>query len=120
MDDLLKERRITPLRARFVIWLERSVRVLVRAHLAEQAAMLSEVEAVVCGENNNRLVRQSHVFNRLKQKAQPGIHHRDFTAVGGVPLSHLRLFVPGHVMPIAVEREHQFAVVFRQVEFRVI
>ena len=82
--------------------------------------MLAEVEAVVCGENDNRLVRQPHVFNRLQQKAHPGIHHRDLTAVGGVPFSHLRLFVPRHVMPVAVEREHKLAVVFRQVEFRVI
>ena len=120
MDNLLEERRVAPLRTLFVVRPKRSVQVLVRAHLAEQTSMLPKVEAVVCGENNNRLVGKPHILNGFQQEAHPGVHHRDLAAVGGVPLPQLRLLVSGHVMPVPIEWEHHLAVVVRHVEFRVV
>ena len=63
MNDLLEERGVAPLRTRFVIWPKRSIRVLVGAHLAEKTSMLSEVEAMVSGEDDDTVLSASPIFS---------------------------------------------------------
>ena len=82
--------------------------------------MLPEVEAVVRGENNRCPVRQPHVLDRPQQEAQPGVPHGDLAAIGGVSLAERGFLVPRHIVPVAVQGKHQFAVVIRPVEFRVV
>ena len=120
MDYLFKQGRIAPLGTGLIVGAQGTVRVFVRAHLPEQAPVLPEVEPVVGGEDDHRLLRKAHILHPPQQKAQPGVHHGDFAAVGGVALAHPGFFVPGHVVPVPVDGQHQFAVVLRQVKLGVV
>ena len=109
-----------PHRSRLSIGPEGPVRVLVTAHLAEEAAVLPKVEAVVRREDNRSLFSEAHVLDGLQQVTQPRVDHSDLTAVGGVTLTHLVFGVSRHVVPVPVQRQHLFAVVAGPVEIRVV
>ena len=120
MDQFLEERRVGPLRSRLAVGPESSVRELVRVHLAEEAAVLPEVETVVRGEDDGGLLHQAHVLDGFHQETQPGVDHGDLAAVGGVALPEPLLGVARHVVPVPVHRQHHLAVVSRPVKLGVV
>ena len=120
MHQLLVERRVRPLGVRIAVAVELAVASLGEGHLPEQSVVLAEVEAVVGGEDDRRVVHEAHVLDLAEQVADPVVDHGDLAAVGRVGLldpgcRHLRV-----VAPVRVYRLHNFAVVVRHVQLGVV
>ena len=97
-----------------------SVGALGEGHLAEEAAVLAEVEAVVGGEYDGSILGEAHVLDHAEQVADPRIDHGDLARISGARLGDLLLGIAGGFLPETVGRLYDLAVVVWHVEATVV
>ena len=91
-----------------------------KGHLAEETAVLAEVESVVGCEDDGGVVGKPHVLDHAKEIADPGVDHSDFPGVCRAGLGDLLFSVAGGVLPEAVGRLDDFTVMVGHVEAGVV